>query len=144
MPPQPNQSYRRHDQMPPSGEVSLDADPNELQRKLTQEAFDAYADSSTDNDAESRRDIGAAAMNRNDLQPAMEQAVNYEKIELTLEQLGRNIELMRKDATNKTVNPYPKLEGLVAAKVSSGQYFHRQTAQSRDNTGYQDNFELAA
>ena len=38
---------------------------------------------------------------------AAEHAVSYEKIELTLEQLGKNIESMRADAMNKVVNPAP-------------------------------------
>jgi hypothetical protein len=85
--------------------------PTDNTELLVEEALRAY-----EPQPESARGLGAAATQNQPVSASVtEQTVAFEKIELTLEQLGHNIEAMRKDAINKTVNPSVTIEDFETA-----------------------------
>lgn len=83
---------------------------NDLKR-LTSEAYEAYTQTPDKPRFEDSSTLGAAASRYDQHTPsAAELADSYELQPLTLEQLGMNIEAVRRDALNKTINPSPVVE----------------------------------
>ncbi len=104
MPPQV--PYSNHDKSYDNGEYERRLTREEL-IALTNEAFELYKEKEgyVNSAAGSMSEIGATASRyENAPVAASELAQSYELPELTLEQLGRNIEAVRYDAIHKEVN----------------------------------------
>lgn len=145
MPPQTTQSY---DQTPLKDSGNLDSDKS---RRLDEIRFiesqidEAYMPQ-TEVAPEERGDMTPLGVAATQHQPenAADHAVSYEIVELTLEELGRNIEIMRADATGKTVNSAltdDEFKPRATALIPTPNSIKRPVNQANLNIGYRMNQE---